>query len=283
MKPGLVATSHVPARGVTAPAPIPGAASRSIAPLLGGSPAPAQILGVSSVGAWLRLGGHVIVLSGPGPARLPNGIAIGGSDPAYPHPDESCIVGEGRLAFADTEIDIVRWWDPRPTLQPVTAESLVAAADDLRSLLTCPGLEPLASALGERDVVAVRRAMRDLLGSGPGLTPQGDDVLVGVLAGLRLLRPAVGSTWSASMLHTIAPFIEAEAPRRTTSLSVSLLHHAVAGEVAAPVASLLQALTGRGELNAAVARLRGMGATSGVAMGCGGLVAVDALTRDGDR
>jgi hypothetical protein len=272
-----------PAGGATTPTPLPGAASRSIAQLLEGSPAPAQLLGSSSRGAWLRLGSQVIVLAGPGPARLPNGVAIGGSDPVFPRPGEPCVVGEGRLAFGDTEVGVVRWWDPRPALQPVTVASLAAAAAELRGLLTCPSHQLLASALDQRDVAAVRRAMLDLLGRGPGLTPEGDDVLAGVLAGLRLLGPAIGSDWAADMLRSMAAIIRADAPRRTTSLSEALLHHAAAGEVAGPVANLMQALTGRGDLSAAVARLRGLGATSGVAMGCGVLLAVDVLTKDGGR
>jgi hypothetical protein len=271
------------AGGVVTPTQLPGTASRSIAPLLVGTPTPARLLGSSSRGAWLRLGSQVIVVTGRGAARLPNGVAVGWSGPNFPRPGEPCVVGEGRLAFGDTEVGIVRWWDPRPTLQPVTVAGLAAAAAEVRGLLACPSHQLLASALDQRDVATVRRAMLDLLGRGPGLTPQGDDVLVGVLAGLRLLGPAIGSDWAASMLGSMAPIIRVEAPRRTTSLSAALLHHATAGEVAGPVANLLQALTGRGDLSAAVARLRGMGATSGVAMGCGVLLAVDVVTEDGDR
>src|SRR5262249_13546495 len=60
----------------------------------------------------------------------------------------------------------------------------------------------------------------DLLGRGPGLTPAGDDVLAGLLAG----RAAYGPDDRA-----LADDICALAPSRTTALSAALLRHAARG------------------------------------------------------
>jgi hypothetical protein len=118
-----------------------------------------------------------------------------------------------------------------------------------------------------------------LLGKGEGLTPEGDDILVGMLAGLRLLGPVVGKPGAGGMLAAIAPIVLTEAPFRTTALSAALLRHAVAGEVADPVAAFLHALTGRGDLLESVAVLRTMGHSSGLAAGCGVLAAAEFLPK----
>jgi hypothetical protein len=121
-----------------------------------------------------------------------------------------------------------------------------------------------------------------LLGKGEGLTPQGDDVLVGMLAGLRLLGPAVGAPGAGGMMAAIAPVVLTEAPFRTTALAAALLRHAVAGEVADPVAGFLQSLTGRNDLTEAVDNLLTMGDSSGAATACGVLLAADYLAEGSD-
>jgi hypothetical protein len=137
------------------------------------------------------------------------------------------------------------------------------------------------------DPDAVRHAMCGLLGKGEGLTPEGDDVLVGVLAGLRLLGPALGVPGADGMQAAMAPIVLTEAPFRTTALSAALLRHAVAGEVADPVAAFLQVLTGRGDMAGVIAGLQTMGNTSGIATACGVLLAADFLvggsSRNGQR
>jgi hypothetical protein len=80
----------------------------------------------------------------------------------------------------------------------------------------------------------------------------------------------------------VAPIVLTEAPFRTTALSAALLRHAVAGEVADPVAAFLQALTGRGDVEEAVGGLQTMGNTSGVATACGVLLAADYLVDRSD-
>jgi hypothetical protein len=93
----------------------------------------------------------------------------------------------------------------------------------------------------------------DLLGRGPGLTPAGDDVLAGLLAG----RAAYGPDDRA-----LADAICALAPSRTTALSAALLRHAARGECIPEVAAFTAALTGAGPVGPAAARLLAVGHTS---------------------
>ncbi|MEA1902292.1 MAG: DUF2877 domain-containing protein [Actinomycetota bacterium] len=255
------------------------AASLGISTRLEGPPETGVCLGESSELSWVQVGGHILVLSGPSSTRLPNGVTLSRPSRRLPHEGDRCVVGEGQIDTGAVRIKVIRWWDSRPSLSPVTPHVLEATAETAHTLLGCESYDALAPALGSSDPVTIQRAMRPLLGRGEGLTPEGDDVLVGVLAGLRLLGPALGASSAKALLDSIAPIILLDAPLHTTSLSASLLRHATAGEVAGPVASLLRALTGRGDLETAVTEVAAMGATSGTATACGVLLAAQSLAK----
>ena len=235
----------------------------------------------------MQAGGHVLVLGGREGVRLPNGVAVADPvDAVRSSPGDRCKVGDGGLEVRNLKVTIVRWWDPRPALEPVSPEVVAARCAEARRQFVCVDDGGLRKALIGEDPAAVRHAMCGLLGKGEGLTPEGDDVLVGLLAGLRLLGPAVGNPGAGGMQAALAPIVLTEAPFRTTALSAALLRHAVAGEVADPVAAFLQALAGRGDLKQAVSGLYTMGNTSGVATASGALLAADYLAEgsiDGQR
>lgn len=267
-----------PSGTVNAPALLPAAASRGVQHLLEGPRKPGVLLGVSSHAAWVQAGGHVIVLSGPGAVRLPNGVTVAEpTEVVRSQSGDRCVVGDGRLEIGEVKASVARWWDPRPSLEPTSPADLEARCVDARTRFECPNDEGLRPSLQSNDPAAVRHAMCALLGKGEGLTPEGDDVLAGMLAGLRLLGPAVGKPGAGGMLAAVAPIVLTEAPFRTTALSAALLRHAVAGEVADPVAAFLQALTGRGSMDEAADGLHTMGNTSGVATACGILLAAEFL------
>lgn len=82
-------------------------------------------------------------------------------------------------------------------------------------------------------------AMRQLIGLGPGLTPSGDDFLVGYLAGL---WSTVGSHVSRLRFLTAMGSWLNEAAGRTNAISSAYLKSAARGHVAEPVATLAQQL-----------------------------------------
>ncbi len=108
-----------------------------------------------------------------------------------------------------------------------------------------------------------------LLGLGSGLTPSGDDVLAGYLAG------AAAYGLPVDELRT---FVCAEAPRRTTTLSAALLRHAAAGEAIPQVCRLLLALDDGIRTDDALAGLLRVGHTSGAALAAGVLAAARAAS-----
>jgi hypothetical protein len=134
-----------------------------------------------------------------------------------------------------------------------------------------PILVELAVALETGDRTRAAEIATRLVGLGPGLTPSGDDVLVGIEAALHALaRP------SAGFLALALGDVEG----RTTALAATLLRHAAAGEFAERLHSLLAALLGSDEeaIPAAIDRAVAWGATSGSDCLLGVLIGLDVST-----
>jgi Protein of unknown function (DUF2877) len=107
-----------------------------------------------------------------------------------------------------------------------------------------------------------------LIGLGPGLTPSGDDVLVGIEASLHALaRPSAGFVAMAM----------GDVEGRTTALGATLLRHAGAGEFAERLHILLAALLGSDDeaIPTAIDRAVAWGATSGTDCLLGVLIGLD--------
>lgn len=106
------------------------------------------------------------------------------------------------------------------------------------------------------DVERLPAGAAGLAGLGTGLTPAGDDFLVGTMLGAWLIHPAAAALCRVIALVAIP---------RTTALSAAFLQAAARGECGASWHALLEALDGghRGELEKAVLGLLAHGATSG--------------------
>ena len=128
------------------------------------------------------------------------------------------------------------------------------------------------AALGAGDATGATQALTGLLGLGPGLTPSGDDVAMGLLAALVWQSGAAPSP----LVTAVVAAIRAAAPQRSTRLSARLLWHAGAGVLYAPAMDLGAALL-RGDAAAvppAARPLFAIGGTSGVDLAVGLLAGV---------
>lgn len=244
---------------------LPAVASRALAGLLDGPVQPLSVLGTPRGATYLRTAsGDVLAVVGPGVPRLPMAVVLG-ADPCLPRLRPATI-GGGHLRLGEVEVRAVRWWDPRPVLSPADRVVLAANVDRLAGLVVAPLLAPvpqsLAAAVRGDDGELAGRAARSLAGLGPGLTPAGDDVLVGLLSALSVLG---GSPVTLDA-------VRAAAYGRTTDLSLALLRHAAAGECIDRVGGLLQALAGYGEVEPAYRRLAAVGHSSGPALAAGVLI-----------
>lgn len=134
-----------------------------------------------------------------------------------------------------------------------------------------PILKALAGALADGDRPTAARWARGLIGLGPGLTPSGDDVLVGIEAALHALgRPSAGFLGRAL----------GDVDDRTTTVAATLLRHAARGEFAERLHVLLVALLSTDDtgIPGAIERAVAWGATSGTDCLVGVLWGLDVAT-----
>ena len=129
------------------------------------------------------------------------------------------------------------------------------------------GLTLLFRGVRERDPAPARAAAGVLLGRGPGLTPEGDDLLAAVAGTLAVLGPATGLDGAGrdALLAALAP-----GPGRTTALSATLLALASQRRLAEPAGRLLDlGPAGEAAWPGALSRLERLGHGSGRAYAAG--------------
>ncbi len=168
---------------------------------------------------YVRFGADVLAVTAPGAPRMPNGIEAS----LALTPGEEVTIGDGELRTATASVGHGRPWDPRPRAH----------------------LKPRRRR---------RRGLVRLAGRGPGLTPLGDDILIGYIGAAALAGENVSG-------------LAERAARHTTALSATLLRRAACGELPEPAHALLE----RGELEP----LHGFGATSGKGIALGIALYVD--------
>jgi hypothetical protein len=270
------------------------------------------ILGAGATTAWVDVGGFVIAITSREVPLLPNAIALSAgsgtlSDPSVT-PGATARLTPGLMTLGPLRIT---WdpttpplWDPTvPVPTGVTPEAVTArGAAILRALRGEPqepggadlstlvgelaqaglvtaddpdgaaGLTLLFRAVRDRDPEPAAAAARALLGRGPGLTPEGDDLLAAVAGTLAVLGPAMRPLEPTGRPPLHDPLLDALAPihGRTTALSATLLTLASQRRLPEPAGRLLD-LGPAGEANwpAALERLDRLGHGSGRAYAAG--------------
>jgi len=157
--------------------------------------------------------------------------------------------------------------------------------------VSCAGERALSAlegswrALDAGEANAAAQHLLALVGLGPGLTPSGDDMLIGLLGALSLAEASYRCEWPwlGKLQQGLAQDCQ---PGSTTELSQQWLDAAIVREVPQRLSDVLCALLAAqpGEhegdsrpLEAALARLTELGATSGVDALAGGWLALSAL------
>lgn len=185
------------------------------------------------------------------------------------------IAVDGRFTV---RLDAAKAWEATLPSWPADESTLRSNLDTMRCerarFVEAAGASPLATAtasliasradalcaaLSRGDTAAVRDCGQALLGLGPGLTPSGDDFLVGLFAVLHLPgSPCEGS-------RGICADIVAGAALRTNAVSLAALTAAARGRVRESIIGLLRALVTEDSEAASVSlrRVLGIGATSG--------------------
>ena len=162
----------------------------------------------------------------------------------------------------------------RPVRAGVSPAPPIAHGDHAPGLDSPVGLgarAALAAGIAEHDGARLIAGACALLGLGEGLTPAGDDCLVGALAVLHALDAG-----ALTRGPDPAAAIAAAAAARTTAIGREFVLHALAGRFSEPVLAVLRARSSLESARAAE-RLRGLGATSGADTLAGMRLAWDAL------
>ncbi len=263
--------SALPRRPHSAPDPaatvVPGAAGARVRDRLA-APATGTVLHAGEHAIYAGVGDHVVgVVSRRGSLVT---AAIGTTLPRLPPvPVGSPVaLSDGLLRLAGLVVTVTR---VLPTRAPEISDPARAARllDLACSEPTGDTLRDLAARgqLPERGLALLAAgrpgAVGLLLGRGDGLTPVGDDVLVGWLA--------VAAT--ARDRSSVATAV-ARGASRTTPLSAALLADAVGGDVMPELRDLLLALGSGREVGPAVEALRAVGHTSGAGMLLGARLAL---------
>ncbi len=136
--------------------------------------------------------------------------------------------------------------------------------------------EDLAAAWRRGDAARVRRAVRSAVGLGLGLTPSGDDFVVGFLGAVHVLARADG------IRGRVLRCLRMERSM-TTLPSYFMLRAAMAGLFPEPLTGVLHALShgDPGRIRASAARLAALGATSGQDMLAGVICYLEAAEKAG--
>jgi Protein of unknown function (DUF2877) len=212
-----------------------------------------RVLGWGRGAMHLDLDGFVVTIGVHGVPMMPNAIAAGRGDPP------AAVAWNPAAPPA---------WDPVVRPPAWTPADVAALGAWLADRLSVPGV-PLSDAAGR------------LLGRGPGLTPEGDDVLAGAAAAVRALGPAAGVA-PERRDALVAALVPGDVAARTGALSATLLGLAAAGAAPEPVHRLLAAHEPAGRA-AALADLARLGASTGRAIAAGIALAARALTTAAPR
>ncbi len=226
----------------------------------------------------------------------PMAVRVEGRLPAAGQPGMAARLAGRTLGVGRISIELAgarAWGGERGEVRPVDRaalerdmERIGAVAGEMDSFLA-GRVAALGDALvsGERD--ALQDAVHGLIGLGPGLTPAGDDVLCGTMAGLhvfgrRLVRQN-SSAWRrnvcrhdtspravhsitgrgiAEMQGRLAATVVEEMEGRTTGLSRTLLSWAARGVAVQPLLDVLWTL-GSGEPVSGMETVAAIGHTSG--------------------
>ncbi len=242
-----------------------------------------------------------VVDAAPSGIRSPLSLVLPGFRIGEVSLADEVVVERGRLRIGLAEIDVAAMplWQPRLP-NAVGVRELLALA----SVGTCASAPALDAAGGRvatvlAGVVAALEQQESLLdgtlgpdmddafddvlglaldatiGLGPGLTPSGDDALVGLLA-------VLGTTDQASALQRLRASMD-QRLKGTTDYSGRLLQLAGLGEVHEGILDVLQAADDPRKLPAAVERLLTLGATSGADTFIGIAAGARFLVRSGPR
>jgi Protein of unknown function (DUF2877) len=225
--------------------------------------------------------GRLLALQGPAPLAVPCGLVLSRL-PSGESPGTRVRRGDGRILCGAESLV----WEGAsltdPTIHPAgeTREMLEAVLNEPTGARVAPGLDSevgrrgqqlMAQGIGSGNAATVLEGARRLIGMGEGLTPAGDDCLVGALAMLhRFRRP-----WLEGQPEVTAA-IAAAVEEGTTLVAREFILHALGGSFSEAILRLVGAASEQ-EARLAVAQVLATGGTSGADILRGMRLALEAI------
>lgn len=181
----------------------------------------------------------------------------------------SVSISSNKIMIGDLTIHVTdaNLWDPRPDWEclhnhrdKITNQLLRLSVTTDQSRLPQSLVSSLSLALANGDLSSALKVTSQLAGLGVGLTPSGDDFLMGAIYAAWIIHPlAIASTLAQEITNTAAPL--------TTSLSAAWLRSAGRGEAGILWHQFFETLVGRIDnptyLQEAVDKILSVGETSG--------------------
>jgi Protein of unknown function (DUF2877) len=244
-----------------------------------------EVAAVFERSCYLRSGEDFICIGEPAIGNGPTTVIVPAPVAALGlRRGQRALIGKDRIATGDLFFDLAQCetWRPAPwpeTPSPTALRATCAAvahrlavdspADSLAHAVFADVDTPLARLARPRVAAfAAWWSVRDLVGLGPGLTPSGDDFLIGALGAL----DALGQT----NMHAALGQVVVAAAHLTSPWSASLLRAAAAGHVGENLHTMVAALVA-GNADAAIAAAARIGHTSGFDALAGAVVTAQIL------
>lgn len=250
-----------------------------------------KVLGAGNNSAFVAAGDFVVAFTRSRGPLLPNGITVPIPLAGMLNHGEPVSLSPARIETRGLTVELgdATLWDPRVSLtgectrddvfrrgvdileaccgsfEPA-ATSLAGEVDHRLESQGQPGpragLEGLFDALTRRDAELASSAARRLAGKGPGLTPEGDDLLSAVAGAVVVFGPAVGFVGRERRAWLDAVGAERD---RMTALSATLMGLALQGMVMEPAGRVMNLTAGRDGWSAGLRRLTATGHGTGLA------------------
>jgi hypothetical protein len=238
----------------------------------------------------LAVAGRLVTVHDTTVSHLPTSVRVAGWAPRA-RVGQPARCEAGLLGFGPHRLDLraAPVWSPAAPPARINLAAALPLADEVATARVrhlagtggpTPGLSELSEALrawllGRSEAAPL--VLARLIGFGPGLTPAGDDVLVGLMS--VLYRAGAGSTDARAARATLAGELHRQA-HRSTDVGAHYLRLAADGHFAEPLLDLVDALVGGHGRAVVLARTRDalrVGASSGADAVAGALLGLRAL------
>lgn len=221
-------------------------------------------------GDSVRAGGGSLAIAGKAIVTV-----AGATTWRTPVPEAHCATGMLRRRLAEAEASVWRNGTPGGFIEGM-ADTEIAR---LTTRMLHEGADGLALALGRGDTDAALAHAGRLLGLGPGLTPSGDDFLIGLLAARALCRRRGDLGSDAFALGVIRL-----AKSATNPIAYAAIAKAARGEVRERVARLIIALGSAAAepVSPALTQVLAIGSSSGTEIAFGVIRGLASLIDNGE-